>query len=140
VKDPYLIIGQPCEVWEGGEEYRQLKYFIGMDREGLFPLFCDWKNHDGEWVPMTDTRCYRPINTEWDLGCFPEWAVCSTVDENGIMTYWSTDNLYYTKYGNEWNFNICDGELMTCGLCPDLSRWQGDAWKTSLRMKPEWAK
>lgn len=137
MRDPYLIPGQICEEWEGGEEYRKLVYFVGYDRAGAFPLFCRFGNQDCDWVPLTDLSCYEPVGTEWKFA--PSWAICSTVDKFGRIEFWSSNTPECLENGY-WKKNFKLSKSIVCGICPDKSRYENGAWKTSLRMRPEWAK
>lgn len=125
MKDPYLIPGQPCECWDtyyrGRPCYGEFKNFSGTGRIVFRRVYADI---------IFDH--YRPIGTEWDFA--PDWAICSTVDSDRVIHLWKTIPKPLNKF---WD---ATGEIMICGICPDLSRWQGDAWKTSLRMRPAWAR
>ncbi len=132
MRDPYLIPGQICEMSD--EKDSCVGYFYKY--RTIIPSFKMLKKYKSE---LYDCENYKPIGTEWDPGRFPEWAVCSTVDQDGEIKYWAvktfvTINTELGKHGSTSQTKYFSG-----GLCPDLSRWEGDAWKTSLRMKPEWA-
>lgn len=150
MKDPYLIPGQICEVWNDSNQYIDLGYFI-KEEDGTF-LFSSNK-HNG--VPdisssFLSSGYYKPIGTEWDYA--PDWAVCSTVDSRGHLKFWNTKDIVpltiKTKglYPKEiWAATGNKHENMyvkkiSCGEYPDKTRYQGAAWKGSLRMRPSWAK
>lgn len=145
MKDPYLIPGQICEVWNGKEkpDYPCILRFNGYSRLGELQdmPFSVWSN-------------YRPIGTEWDFA--PKWAldpenknVCSTVDSNGRIKLWNgKPKITIPKQGKNrlldqgiWAWRAGIKYKVDCGYCPDKSRYVGDAWKEkSLRMRPEWVK
>lgn len=129
MKDPYLIPGQVCEVWDGPykPDNPQVERFFKISGSGFFigSMFgennCPWEN-------------YRPHGTEWDYA--PDWAVCSTVDACGDLKFWEDTpkiRVCLWEYGKAT-------KKKDCGVCPDKTRYQGDTWKTSLRMRPDWAK
>jgi len=130
-KDPYLIPGQICEVWDNRIENIHVVYFIKMHDNG-FPLFSGYTRWEN----------YHPKGTEWDFA--PDWAVCSTVDKNGRILFWDTDNPSTNpgaSLGRDcWGYFGRHFRVMECGICPDKSRYDGESWKTSMRMRPEWAK
>ena len=128
MNDPYLDKpGVACEVWND-------KYIINGN---IIKRFKHTVNNIPFFTGFTTWSHYRPINTEWDYA--PDWAVCSTVDRNGEVTFWE-------EIPSRDAMDLCvwlpggDTKQMACGICPDKSRYQGDAWKNSLRMRPEWAK
>lgn len=136
IKDPYLIQGQACEVWDS-PEYKELAYF-------------DYHESGTNWFVDNVTKkmikpfysfsskYYRPIGTEWDFA--PDWAVCRTVDQSGQLNFWSKKSPFAICTGEGlWD---CFGSVtyLRCGICPDKTQYQDDAWKTSLRMRPDWAK
>jgi len=129
--DKYLITGQVCEVWDKIETIQSL-YFINFDKDNK-PVF---GIHPTSTRTLIQLANYRPIGTEWDFA--PDWAVCSTVDKNGVVSFWSNTGVQSScERWYSWSeVSDCYG----CGICPDKSRYQGDAWKTSLRMRPDWAK
>jgi len=147
--DPYLIPGQVCEVWGFGSHTnsRILAYFETYKNKTFY-----FKNeNDDESWPIKICN-YRPIGTEWDFA--PDWAldpknkdVCSMVDADGkLYLYSSTDGIEDRKYEFEgektgqWIITNSGKTIrVQCGICPDKTRYEGDAWKTSLRMRPIWA-
>ena len=136
MKDPYLINGQICEVWFYDGKNKTLRYFIDYDIDET-PLFTNGSNNKRAYSSYWPK--YRPIGTEWDFA--PNWVVCTTVDRNSLMYAWGTSDLKCDSCS--WHQNIIDTidlRVMCLGVCPDKSRYQGDAWKKSLRMRPKWVK
>jgi len=128
MKDPYLIQGIACEIWDGTEKpkYPPIARFEKISGSG----FLIFLNQNGD---MCVTENYRPIGTEWDF--FPKWVVCSTVTRTGHIIHWANhfqaDHMHHCYLPND------DYDVM---ICPDKSRYEGEAWKNSLRMRPEWAR
>lgn len=143
-RDPYLVPGQVCEVWDNKEAYIELHYFYKYDSAG-FPIFLEqfYRGKLDVNALHMKSRFYKPIGTEWNfIKNHPkqEKFVCSTVDKSGKMQLWTYSDL---KYGTGfWYHGRFDEELISidCGICPDKTRYEGNAWKTSLRMRPDWAK
>lgn len=159
MKDPYLIPGQPCEVtigYVGEEPYKQVWYFLDWwTGDGS----CEWKGDamprfiQKQGAPPGRAKIdifekYCPIGTEWDFA--QDWAVCSVVQENGMIVFFDTLNpepiTSHCKTAGRWKpfsgIPYDTGYLyldMRCGICPDKTRYQGEAWETSLRMRPDWA-
>lgn len=139
MKDPYLMKGMPCEVWDNRDAYIELSYFYAYDNAG-FPTFIEqyYKKMIDRTCPNIGYKYYRPIGTEWDFA--PPWAVCSTIDQKGYFNFWRSEHVITNVWGTyESNF-LVQNRKISCGICPDKTRYEGDAWKTSLRMRPEWAK
>ena len=131
MKDPYLIPSQICEVWNGDAiiPVKELYYFSGYGIQDEL-LFGKEKNRIAQHLKVFEH--YRPIGTEWDFD--PPWAVCSTVCANGSMIFWK--NIAQAKHMHCYYLPNDNYDYF---VCPDKSRYEGDAWKTSLRMRPEWA-
>ena len=134
--DPYLVPGAVCEVWDKhhfGE--RHIKKFYEYNFNGQ-PTF----RNIGEAFGVTYFN-YRVLDTEWTHA--PDWAVCSTVDYDGRIRFWNTKDIRLTFFDDQWTtgdmYTHAIDNSMVCGICPDKTRYQGEAWKTSLRMRPEWA-
>lgn len=137
MRDPYLIPGQVCEVWQSiynkGDliKVKTSGFFVKYDGEPLFRI--------GIQQSLTCVYDYRPVGTEWDFA--HDWAACSTVDANGIIHFWSTSQITPNGIFGVWE----DLTSVYCTkgpsdfICPDKTRYQGDAWKDSLRMRPDWA-
>jgi len=128
--DPYLIPGQPCEVWDDANpNSKQLVYFAfyGPDNKPRFTMFSNEIQRQVHWLRYH----YRPIGTEWDLA--PDWAVCSTVDADGGLRFWKTIQLSFYDFVKAWSYT------QTILFCPDKSRYEGEAWKKSKRKRPVWA-
>lgn len=132
MKDPYLIPGQICEVWDGDYNNRAVLYFYEMISDILYFTPTKLLNRDVKDYYKISYKHYRPIGTEWDFN--PPWAVCSTVCANGSMIFWK--NIAQAKHMHCYYLPNDDYDYF---ICPDKSRYEGDAWKTSLRMRPEWA-
>ena len=146
-KDPYLVQGVPCWVWDNWHDEEIVRCFWDwweqkerQDGTGpMIPRFSELKNMP---IGLNVYDNYYPIGTEWDFA--PNWAVCSTVDSNGMIRFWNelaAENLVCTILG-KWirtNLNILD-DNKSYFLCPDKSRYEGDAWRASLRWRPKWAK
>lgn len=144
MKDPYLIKGKVCEIVDPGyiKDYQIcVAYFHSYDNKK--PRFVKHNAHllepDGLFIYAIN---YRPIGTEWDFS--PLWAVCSTIDPDGGVGFWESEKVLprIDQTYKGWTLRG-GGNSMECGICPDKSRYQGDngnAWKISLRMRPEWAK
>lgn len=130
MKDPYLIHRQVCKVWNNGKLLMPVFYleFIGFDNDT--PL---WKE---SCFTESYFENYYPIGTEWDFA--PEWAICSTVDKDGRILFWSEVPCLWVKK-NTWVTDIEKCRIMEGGICPDFSRWKGKAWESSIREKPVWA-
>lgn len=141
MKDPYLIPGQLCEVWNNENYWAYYFYKYDCSEREIFLKFKMQNYYDG--LPGLYFDNYRPIGTEWDFA--PGWAICSTVDKNGTIVFWDTNELYPAETGgifyiNSWHSPDDAVALKkSCGICPDKSRYEGKSWKTSLRMRPDWA-
>jgi len=137
MNDPYLIPGQVCEVLDNDNikyymDFRDYRIITGIK----MPTFEDIKYYN----MILSTDRYRPIGTEWDFA--PDWAVCSTIYKDGSVRLWGNEKHaeHFNKKDTRWlnshsQFCVCE-----CGICPDPTRYQGDAWLDSLRLRPEWAK
>lgn len=144
--DPYLVPGVICEVWNVREHYVDTGYFWKYDKNG-FPIFVEsyYRGKLDVNNIFQSYQNYRPIGTEWDNA--PKWAldpknqdVCSTVDDSGEVYIWKySDVICKDDY---WTHEKYDEDIISicCGICPDKTRYEGEAWKTSLRMRPDWAK
>jgi len=133
MNDPYLIPGQVCEVW-GDINYdtaiKKLKYFVMyVENNAVFAYVSG-----GMCRLLEPAINYRPIGTEWDSA--PDWAVCCTVDKDGSLVFWEDTPFVniYEKYNQSPKV-----KRLYFGICPDPTRYQGDAWLDSLRLRPEWA-
>lgn len=146
MKDPYLIPGAMCEVWNKSSMIIIPMYFMGYKNNKA--IFVHKKEimlyKSGFKVKGCENYYdyYRVLNTEWTFA--PNWAVCSTVDADGRITLWSIVDVkyFFSEYtgGGYWNNTKVPFNTLHCGICPDKTRYEGDAWKTSLRMRPDWAK
>lgn len=90
---------------------------------------------------LKEIEYYRVLNTEWTFA--DECHVCSTVDQDGVVMLWTGPKLPIVfKKSKCWVINGYrkGTKHIECGICPDKTRYEGDAWKTSLRMRPDWAK
>lgn len=141
--DPYLIPNCPCYVWDGDAmiPVKELWFFVGYGLRNE-PLFKRQLNVSAALLVSFDH--YRPIGTEWDFA--PDWAVCSTVDSDGMIEFWDQTSM-------EWFLTADDDEKHKSGgwydpylnggdstmKCPDESRYIDGAWETSLRKKRPWA-
>lgn len=137
MKDPYLIPGAICEVWNARPQYIDTAYFWKYDRNGV-PVFVE-SYYRGELDVhniLSSYSNYRVLNTEWTFA--PDWALCSTVDQDGRITLWSLVKV--VPVSSYWNNTEGPFNAIHCGTCPDKTSYDGDAWKTSLRMRPKWAK
>lgn len=140
MKDPYLIPGAICEVWNKSSMMIIPMYFMGYKNNKA--IFVHKKEimlyKSGFEVKGCENYYdyYRVLNTEWTFA--PDWAVCSTVDKDGRITLWSL--IKVVPVSSYWNNTDGPFDSIYCGKCPDKTRYEGDAWKTSLRMRPEWAK
>jgi len=139
-RDPYLTQGKICEVWNTDKNKRKVMYFWGEHAGALY--FCSQYSdlHVSDF--QIRFKNYRPTGTEWNFAPIKKtygWdAVCSTVDICGELTFWNRyeiETCHVSWYDIEYKANF-----LNCGICPDKTRYEGDAWKTSLRMRPEWAK
>lgn len=134
--DPYLKPGTPCEVWDNNSS-KKLLYFSLYYTDGKPRFLISKINLENGVHRLYDN--YRPLNTEWDYA--PDWAVCSTVDEDGGIRFWAQDD-DILQIENEWidqNYGHSEYQEQSEFICPDKSRYEGVAWKTSLRMRPDWA-
>lgn len=137
IKDPYLVPGVVCEVWDKGLfKYRRPVYFLKYDDTGtkIEPLFSDERPE----VYCKDgfkANNYWVLNTEWTFS--PDWAVCIAIEATGKIRYFSEIPYTYESC-NYWIPNN-ESKVSVCGICPDKTRYQGEAWKDSLRSRPVWA-
>jgi len=132
--DPYLTPDAPCWVWGDweGEDQKEVWHFFGYKRGK--PEF-----YQMQCATYFYFDHYYPVGTEWDFA--PPDAVCSTVDADGGIRFWESDNL--DQVNDEWidrecGYQGCQGP--SDFICPDKSRFEGKAWETSLRMRPTWAR
>lgn len=150
--DPYLVPGQICEVWHIDYKFREIRYFsrhVIVGDNTTRPVFVRDYNAIGINAFESCFDHYRPIGTEWDFA--PGWVNASLADSNGgiILTdkpeYFNFYEQFYIRHtgfklsmGGNWvSDRKC--EILYCGICPDKSRYEGEAWKTSLIDRPEWA-
>lgn len=144
MRDPYLIPGQPCEVLNKESMCLTTMYFKEVDSRGYNVFYKTKLISLNSNIPDVVGAhnfydFYHPIGTEWDYA--PAWVVCSTVDQDGVIRFWGTMDLTTDHHIGEWieYSPDCDNEIQHF-ICPDKTRYEGDAWKTSLRMRPDWAK
>lgn len=144
MKDPYLVKGQVCEIWNSRDQYVDTAYFWKFCTKTGNPIFVESYYRGSLDVNniFQSYKYYRPIGTEWDFA--PDWAVCSTVDKDGALTFWSSIHIGIVRtseliYTGEWGSGTAT--YLNGGICPDKTRYQGSAWKSkdSLRMRPAWA-
>lgn len=152
--DSYLIPGQLCQVWNNSTPlFREGVYFLKYDKDNRERFLDFWPLEDSYLVKETTGQCfdnYRPVGTEWDFA--PDWVCGSLIDSNGKIILTDKPELFkpveqfcyrYSGFkilaGGNWVSKVkC--EYLICGKCPNRIRYEGRAWKTSLRMRPEWAK
>lgn len=146
MKDPYLVPGQLCEVWNDENYWSYYFYKYDEFERPCFSRFKIVKEYEG--LPGLYFDNYRPHGTEWDY--LSKWNynpenknMCSTVDADGRLYIWGNCK-EIERVNSIWWFKNRErppvGNRIAIGICSDKSRYQGDAWKTSLRMRPEWAK
>ena len=158
--DPYLMKGIPCYIWpdrgkDGGIELLVFLDYWDNPGKGLIPRF---RRIDKDYMTVV-SPVYQPIGTEWDFA--PDWAICSTVEADGNIHFWneipeiwnrfqqalsgvermSIQSVYFEKDPYEgWRGSSGAEQPSTHFKCPERSRYEGEAWRSSMRMRPEWAK
>jgi len=136
MNDPYLIPGQVCEVWDCKEKPN----FIPVARFKMYGA--DGRPRFRRTSPQTSYVWdhYRPMGTEWDFA--PDWAVCCTVYKDGSVRLWNNEKHaeHFNKKDTRWLISHSQFCVCECGICPDTTRYQGDNWRDSLRLRPDWAK
>lgn len=140
--DPYLVPGQICEVWHIDYKFREIRYFsrhVIVGDNTTRPVFVRDYNAIGINAFESCYDHYRPIVTEWNFA--PAWAVCSTVNHVGVVEFWSSNKIFpVDNSGKVWFWDYAPTpQIMICGICPDKSRYEGDAWKRSRIDRPKWA-
>jgi hypothetical protein len=125
--DLWLVPGQPCEVWDDGDEDIALVYFFSKYDETGTPLFTTLKKLVGSYGCNYDH--YRPIGTIWDhlpndiIGIAKdkdgEWWACREKPERGIEDWRGFENC----------INLEDYHI-------PFDR----CWKESWTPRPEWAR
>jgi len=140
MNDLYLKPGAPCEVWDDSREAFALLLYFNYEESGNL-RFVNIPNKVGKPGGYIFHN-YRPIGTEW--GYAPKWAGYSTVDADGSIIFWDFADIIKPINGSwSWDQEDFKGQIprWDCGgICPDKSRYEGENWKDSLRMRPEWAR
>ena len=121
-RDPYLVPGVPCEVWNDGDSPRWLYYFSAFDSVGM-------PNFKGSMVDSYSMYFdhYRVLGTVWDHA--PEWAEWVATDENGRIYFY---DVRPELFASVW---ISVGRELPFTYTPDPADW-----KNSLRRRPAWAR
>ena len=87
---------------------------------------------DNTWVertPLNPTPNNNPYKRYWH-------GMASISTDDKVMLFGGKSG--GTIFNDTWITNDIQAQMISCD-CPDKTRYQGDAWKTSLRMRPEWA-
>lgn len=135
--DPYLKPGVICEVWDDSTVEKPANPIIARFVKVSSGGFNCFKMQIVKNLTVWDN--YRVLETEWKFA--PPDAVYSTVNKNGIIQLWSAPmSFHICNTANGVHGNTSRMKYIMCGICPDKSRYEGEAWKTSLRMRPKWAK
>lgn len=124
-RDPYLVPGVPCEVWNDGDSPRWLYYFSAFDSVGM-------PNFKGSMVDSYSMYFdhYRVLGTVWDHA--PEWAEWVATDADGEVRAHKKEPTITDKYEKDF-WGSGDTALIVSIADPS-------DWKASLRRRPAWAR
>jgi len=125
-RDPYLVPGAVCEVWDDGETL--LKYFSQHDHSNK-PRFVPRLDMIGYPGGRHDHYCV--IGTPWDHA--PDEAEWVATDQNG--------EIYFYKIKPDVGSSLWEMSTRTCSAGYDAAVESGEIdWRTTLRRRPEWAR
>lgn len=126
MKDPYLIPGQVCKVWDNEKQKKLATFYQTSNTINYFEC-----NNE-----IIDFAFYRPIGTEWDFA--PDWAVCSVIFGGGQIYFSNTVEIKYTDIFT-WIFKRESKykRMVSCGWTKDKNRRENSP--NSLCMRPAWA-
>ena len=128
-RDPYLVPGAVCEVWDDGGD-TSLRYFSEYNHKG-YPCFVFRHGLIGiVGVGGFGYEHYRVIGTPWDHA--PDEAEWVATDRDGHIYF------HETKPEIESGVWVVNEPICSAGYDAAVESGEVD-WTTTLRRRPKWA-